>query len=382
MTLFKSFFIGGFECSTHYNRQRRRLDLLAATGHDRFAELDYARLQKYGIYTSREGIRWHRIETTPGHYTFGDTLHLVRAAEKMGIQVIWDLLHFGYPDDVDPFHPSFIKRFAAFAREFARLLKSETDTIPFITPINEISFLAFQGGEIGNVNPFTFERGHALKAQLVRATIEGMEAIWEIAPNARFVTAEPLFNTVADTEHPRQIARAQAYSNARYQAWDMLAGYLHPELGGAQKYLDIMGVDYYPWNQWIYVNDHEAGKSLQGDDPRYIPLHQLLAQVYERYKRPLLITETSTEGDARPGWLAYVSNQVQLALQSRVPLEGLCWYPIVDFPGWDNERPCDTGLWSICDEKGARSIYEPLAREFTHQSALIQDVQKSLHFTG
>src|SRR5687768_9717456 len=99
MTLFKSFFIGGFESSTHYSQPGRRLDLLATTRHDRFAALDYARLHEYGIYTVREGIPWHRIETTPGHYNFDDTVNLIRTADKMGMQVIWDLLHFGYPDD-------------------------------------------------------------------------------------------------------------------------------------------------------------------------------------------------------------------------------------------------------------------------------------------
>jgi hypothetical protein len=64
MTLFKSLLIGGFACSTHYSRPRRRLDQLAATGHDRFATADYARLRELGIYTVREGIRWHRIEMT------------------------------------------------------------------------------------------------------------------------------------------------------------------------------------------------------------------------------------------------------------------------------------------------------------------------------
>ena len=48
-TLFKSFFIGGFECSTHRRRDRKRLDLIAATGHDRNAKADYQMLAEHGI---------------------------------------------------------------------------------------------------------------------------------------------------------------------------------------------------------------------------------------------------------------------------------------------------------------------------------------------
>ena len=380
MNLFKSFFLGGFECSTHYGQHGRRLDLLAATQHDRFAAHDYARLHQYGIYTVREGIRWHRIENMPGHYRFSDTLNIIRAAEQTGTQVIWDLLHFGYPDDIDLFGSVFVKRFAAFARAFIHVLKNETDSVPFVTPINEISFLAFQGGQIGNINPFTFGRGDVLKAQLVRATIEALEAIWVTAPEARYVTAEPLFNAAPKDDAPQQIVRARAYSNARFEAWDMLAGNLHPKLGGAPKYLDILGVDYYPWNQWLYVSDTEAGAPIHREDPRYIPLQQLLAQIYEHYKRPLLITETSTEGERRVDWLEYVSSQVRMALQGGVPIQGICWYPIVDFPGWDNDRPRDTGLWGMCNERGERQVYEPLAHEFTRQAALMEEVRQITNF--
>ena len=377
MTLFNSFFIGGFECATHYGRHGRRLDLLAATQHDRYAVQDYRRLREYGILTVREGIRWHLIEPQPGQYEFGPVLEHIRAAREMGMQVIWDLFHFGYPDGLDLFGPAFVRRFAAFAREFMRVLKSETDSVPFVTPINEISFLAFQGGEVGNINPFTAGRGHELKAQLVRATIASMEAMWDVAPETRFVLVDPLFNAVAEDEDPEQMNRARAYSHARYQAWDMIAGDLYPELGGARKYLDIIGVDYYPWNQWIYVSDREAGRSLRRDDPRHIPLHQLLAQVYERYRRPLLISETSAEDHHRVDWLSYVGEQARLAIQAGVPLEGLCWYPIVDYPGWDNDRACQTGIWGVYDERGVRPIHEPLAAELVRQSGFIQQERQS-----
>ncbi len=153
MTLFNSFFIGGFECASHYARHGRRLDLLAATQHDRYAIQDYKRLQEHGILTVREGIRWHQIEPIQGHYEFSPVVEHIRAAREMGMQVIWDLFHFGYPDGLDLFSPAFVGRFAAFAREFMRVLTSETDSIPFVTPINEISFLAYQGGEVETLIP-------------------------------------------------------------------------------------------------------------------------------------------------------------------------------------------------------------------------------------
>ena len=60
-TPFKSFWMGGFECSTHCRRDGRRLDVIDATEHDRFAHQDYARLRRLGLRTARDGVRWHSI---------------------------------------------------------------------------------------------------------------------------------------------------------------------------------------------------------------------------------------------------------------------------------------------------------------------------------
>ena len=65
--MFQSFFMGGFECSTHRLRSGKRLNVTAATCHDKFAAADYQGLQQQGIYTVREGICWHLIEQKKVH---------------------------------------------------------------------------------------------------------------------------------------------------------------------------------------------------------------------------------------------------------------------------------------------------------------------------
>src|SRR5205814_4597880 len=78
--LFQSFFLGGFECSTHHRRAGLRLDLIAATRHDQFALADYQRLRDVGIRTVREGVRWHLVEAKPGCYDFSSVKPIARAA--------------------------------------------------------------------------------------------------------------------------------------------------------------------------------------------------------------------------------------------------------------------------------------------------------------
>lgn len=366
---FRSFFSAGFESSCHVLPSGKRLDMLAATHHDVFADHDYQRLQSVGIRTARDGIRWHRIETRPYEYDWSSVLPMLGAAQARGVQVIWDLCHYGWPDDLDIFSPEFVDRFRALARAFASLVFNETDDTPYFTPINEISFLAWGGGDEGLLNPFEYGRGFALKRQLVRSAIAAIDAIRDVAPHARFVHVDPLIHVVTDagaSEEERKAALAK--TEAQFEAFDMLSGRICPELGGNPRYLDITGANYYVHNQWIL-----NGPFIERWDARFRPLHRLLGDFYHRYRKPVFIAETGIEDERRPQWLAYVSEEIILALESGIPVEGICLYPVINHPGWDDGRHCQNGLWDYCNESGSREIYRPLADELTAQSERIQN---------
>lgn len=364
--LFESFFLGGFECSTHRLATGKRLDEIAATQHDRFAREDYLRLQQIGIRTAREGLRWHLIESSPGHYDFSSVLAMLRAAEQTGVQTIWDLFHYGWPDWLDLFEPRFIDAFARFAREFARFWANETDDILFAAPINEISYFAWGAGDVGCLNPFMIGRGNELKNHLVRATIAASEALWEIDSRTRTTQIEPMINVLAlDPSNEEQAKVANDYRLSQFEAWDMVSGRIRPELGGAEKYLDIIGGNYYVHNQWIL-----GGSFIDPSHPRYRPLRNIISEVYQRYGRPFFIAETGIEDELRPSWFRYVCGEALAAAQAGVQLEGICLYPIVNHPGWDDDRHCYNGLWDYADEHGNREIYKPLAEELRKQQSI------------
>ena len=67
MSLFRSFWIAGFECSCQINSHGKRIDMTAALGHDICAECDYRRIAELGFTTARDGLRWHLIDHA-GHY--------------------------------------------------------------------------------------------------------------------------------------------------------------------------------------------------------------------------------------------------------------------------------------------------------------------------
>ena len=361
--MFQGFFGGGFECSTHRNFQNRRLDVIAATRHEEFAESDYQLLLKAGMMTARDGIRWHLIEQKPYQYDFSSAVNQVRAAKKTGIQIIWDLFHYGYPDDLDIYSDEFPVRFADFAEAFAKFLLNENRETPFICPVNEISFFSWVAGDVGAFYPFIRGRGDEMKRQLIRATILAIDKIREIAPAARFVQADPAIHiTVSPTK--RNFAQdAENYRQAQFHALDMLVGKRAPELGGAEKYLDIIGVNFYSQNQWR----HPSGRRVLRGHKHYRPFSQILQEWSKRYRRPIFIAETGIEDDARADWFRYICKETRIAAEHGVQIVGICLYPVVNHPGWDDNRHCHNGLWDYPNDSGRREIYAPLAEELIEQ---------------
>ncbi len=361
----KSYWIAGFECSCHRRQDGRRLDVIAATGHDLHRWADYSRLRESALETARDGARWHLIEPAPGRYDLSSLLPMVRAARETGIQVIWDLCHYGWPDGLDVFAPEWVERFTAYARVVAQAIREETGEPGFYCPINEISFWSWAGGDAGYLNPFATRRGFELKAQLARATVSAIEAIWSVDPGARFLQAEPVIHIVGDPQGPDGGREAEGHRLAQFQAWDMIAGRLWPQLGGSERYLDVVGVNFYPPNQWVH-----GGPVLSRTDPGYRPFREILEEVWQRYGRPILISETGAQGAERAPWLRYVGEEARAARRAGVPVEGICLYPILDYPGWDDDRHCETGLWGYADPSGHREICFDLAQEMACQDDL------------
>ncbi len=369
----QSFFLGGFECATHRRRDRTRIDVLAATHHDLRAAEDYTLLAQAGIRSVRDGLRWHLIETIPGVYDWSSFLPMLDAAHATGTQVLWDLCHWGvptYPDgDLDPFSPEFVTRFTAFATAAATLIRDRrhaaglTDP-PFFCPINEVSFWSWVGGDVEHFYPFGAGRGAELKRNLLRASIAASRAVRAVDPSARFIQPEPIIRIVPDPAKPAAASAAVQHSNSQFEAWDMLAGRTAPELGGSPDLLDVLGVNFYWNNEWI----HEGERTPPGH-PLHRPLHTMLADLFSRYNRPILISETGTEASAAIGWLGYVAAEVRQARRLGIPVVGICLYPVTDYPGWDDDRHAPCGLLEIDTIWQTRSLRADVAAELRIHSA-------------
>jgi len=359
---FRSFIQGGFECASHRWPDGRQLDLSASTGHAYHPAQDFEAVAAHGIRTVRDGVCWHLIEAVPGRYDWRSMSLVVQSASQAGIEVIWDLCHYGIPSHVDIWSAQFPDRFAAFAREAATEIRRLSGHSSLFCPVNEMSYWAWAGGDVNHFGPGACGRGAELKRQLVRANLAAIAAIRDVDPGAIFLSAEPAIHVAPQSSS--DIETARHFDALQYEACDMLTGAMHPELGGHATSLDVIGVNYYPQNQWFW-----GGACIDRNDAAYRPFRHILQDVFARYDRPILVSETGAEGDARLPWLRYICDEVHAAMRAGVVVTGICLYPITDYPGWGDDRHCETGLLGYPDGSGGRPVHQPLAEEIRLQRA-------------
>ena len=358
---FDSWFMAGFECSSHRRRDGVRLDLIRATAHDKHVLGDYQLCRNFGFGTVRDGLRWHLIERSPGKYDWSSWVPMLEAAEEVGIEVIWDLFHYGSPDCIDQASSDFPERFTSFALAALELRQSITGKPPVVCPLNEINFLswAVDDGYFPPVGPA--KRGW-FKDQLVKTAITAARAIKRQWSKAAIVWAEPLIHIAPHDRRRATIRAAQQNLEGMYEAYDWIMGLARPELGGDPSLVDVVGWNFYPHNQWYF-----EGPTIPMGHHEYRPLSDMLIETAERYQKPVFLSETGAEGSGKPSWLHYVCNEVRDAMALGADVRGICWYPITAYPGWDNSRHAETGLFSTVVANGSRHVDERLLAEFELQ---------------
>lgn len=375
VTPFQSFWMAGFECTDQMNVSGHRVDLLNVTQHLDLLDLDYRNLERLNIRTVREGIRWSQIEKQPYIFDWTTVERMMEGARRHGIQQVWDICHFGYPDGLTPLHPMFAKRFAAVCRAFAKVFRSMDATSPLIvTPINEVSFISWLGGEVGHTSPYRIGHGWEVKYELMKAYIKGVEALKEVDPGVRILTTEPLVQfTHSLGAGEKERAAARVYHEEQFQVTEMLAGRLCPELRGRPEYLDLLGYNFYYNNQWVKAPQETL--DWKNPDERWAPLHQLLKAAYARYQRPVVLSETSHPKEDRPLWMDMIAQECVATLQAGVPLLGVCWYPIIDRPDWDHlDIWHQSGIWDRASQDNdgyERRLHEPTAQAFLQAQTLV-----------
>ncbi|MET0280198.1 MAG: amine oxidase, partial [Steroidobacteraceae bacterium] len=172
-------------------------------------------------------------------------------------------------------------------------------------------------------------------------------------PGALMLQVEPLIHVCAAPDRPDLIEASATFTAYQWQAWDLLLGRAQPELGGHAGAIDLIGVNHYHDAQW----ELPSGTALAWN-----PVHagrrsvaELLEEAAARYQLPMVIAETSNVGSQRVAWLNMITAQTLQAMAHGVPIQGICLYPIVDRPDWNNGAHWhNSGLWDAGEGVDAR----------------------------
>lgn len=375
MKIFNTFFMGGYECADHINRSGHRINLLKETQHDLRVAEDYKMLSSIGIKTVREGICWSEVETSPGLFDFSEVYNRMQAAEEYGIQQIWDLIHFGYPDGIYPTHPNFCNRFTALCHAFAVFYSENSTQELYVVPINEISFLSWHSGDVRGTVPFAINSGWDIKYHLCKAAIAGIKALKEVDPDCVIILVEPLIKIHGNLQENAE--QMHELNEHQFQAMDIIAGRMCPELGGSEEFLDILGFNYY-WNcQW---NIDDTPLDWPETLKRRTPLADLLQMAYKRYEKPIFISETGHFGSGRVEWIEEITQECLTAKKRGVDLNGICIYPVTDRPDWDDLSSfSNCGIWDL-DIDGNRLPNIPYIDAVERAQAQFTNTNKILDF--
>jgi beta-glucosidase/6-phospho-beta-glucosidase/beta-galactosidase len=123
-----------------------RVDEMDKCGHYERWEEDLALVRDQRLHYLRWGPAIYKTFTGPGRYDFEWTEAVLAEMQRLEIEPILDLCHFGVPDWLGNFqNPEFPQYFAEYAGAFAKRFPH----IRYWTPVNEILITAMFSGLYG-----------------------------------------------------------------------------------------------------------------------------------------------------------------------------------------------------------------------------------------
>jgi beta-glucosidase/6-phospho-beta-glucosidase/beta-galactosidase len=342
------------------------------TQHNRFWKEDFHRIaDELGCRWLRYPVPWHMLEPSPGKFDWRWTDERFEFARQLGLQMQVDLVHFGVPSWLpeafgDLEFPAALERFSrAFGRQYSRSIGS-------VCPINEPLITALFCGDVGLWPPFarSLRNYTVLLSRVTFALNRSIKALRETMPEAELLVCDAI-EWAAPAEEANSLPpplRKQLEEDIftrrhrRFVVLDLLAGQVtrgHPlydwlienrfpqtELRWFERnpaMPDLLGVDYYPHNEAeLFVTADGQIRQRIPERPRGL---EIMADYWERYRLPMMVTETNRSGSEkeRCQWLESTVSDLRRLRQQGIPVIGYTWWPAIDHLDWDGAMLHQTG---------------------------------------
>jgi beta-glucosidase/6-phospho-beta-glucosidase/beta-galactosidase len=345
--------------------RKLRVDEMAKCGHYEHWKEDFQLVSDLGIQYLRYGPPYFKTHLGPGRYDWEFADKTFAELQRLKIEPIVDLCHFGVPDWIGSSqNPDFPQLFADYAQAFAQRFRH----LHLYTPVNEIYIHAKFSAHYGWWNEcLASDKAFVTSIHhLAKANILAMHAILHLVPNAIFIQSES--SEFFHAEEPSSLKKAAFLNEERFLSLDLT--YSGPL--GVNMYeflLDngmtrenyhwfcehhvkkncIMGNDYYITNEHLLKPDGTTQPA--GEIYGY---YVITRQYFQRYNLPVMHTETNLADEQEaPGWLKKEWANMLRLKSDGVPILGFTWYSLIDQVDWDtalretNHNVNPLGLYDI-----------------------------------
>jgi beta-glucosidase len=334
----------------------RPLDEYELMGHYEHWREDLELSRDLGLRAIRWGVPWYKVEPEQGRFDWSWTDEVIPfMVEDLKILPIIDLMHYGCPfwlkkEFANKDYPQLVAEYAAaFAERYKGL-------VSWYTPLNEPIINSLMCGMRGLWPPYLKgDKGYIrIMLQLARGIIHTVQALKSIDPDSVMVHVEATGLTRTVREDLAALAREEQFRG--YLCYDLISGRLtHDHLlfswlvrNGASPdtiddiarnpiHLDVVGLNFYPqWSTKLLHIDKRGRLAFSETEPEGDGFKELINHYYDRYKVPIMITETSAVGsdEIRGRWLKSSVSMIRDIREQGVPVIGYTWFPLFTMIDW------------------------------------------------
>lgn len=331
-----------------------------AVDHYALYEQDIELIHKMNMNTYRFSIEWSRIQPEPDTWNATAVEHyrsVLRACQAKGIEPIVTLFHFTLP-------VWFTER-GGFERtnnvhyfvEFAERILSEISGIKYVITLNEPELYVRRSYIDGVWPPQVMNRRVAATVSTNLAKAHNQIADKLHASSRRYkVSIAKNYSYIYPGDDAWLSVRAASFKQYRDNA---------VFLNKVVKRCDFIGINYY-FSDRVYgyrVHNPENRVSDVGWDMQPHYLARAIEDIYEKYNKPILITESGVadaDDNHRQWWLTQSLLALQTAIKKSVPVIGYLYWSLTDTFEWEKGFWPQFGLFAV-DRKTMKRTPRPSA---------------------
>lgn len=335
---------------------------------------DLDALRRLGVTHYRFGIEWARVEPRPGQFNQQALRHYAAMARRLraaGIEPILTLWHFTFPDWLyDPrhknrsnfLHPEVEHHWARYVEEVMRHMAPH---VRIYVPQNEPNgalYIGYFGGIWPPgllLSPSSLKKAHRASERMF---LSAATIIRKHRPDA-------LIGGIYSIPHWRR----NRFLDPTGFVYNMMQRQNFSHLDATHHVQDFIGVNYY------YSQEASALRFIRrpvGEiNSRYTQngweidpegLHSVLATVWQRYRKPIVVTENGIGTQSEQKKLRYFRdhiNQLRRALNDGIDIRGYMPWTLIDNYEWAEGFGANFGFFHLSPDNTAL-IIEPSALWF------------------